>query len=82
MLAEHLQRPNNVCENSEAVGGAFQQWQQWVTSAGAEFCERGMQPLSIAGENAELMVVTMLKNSFVAENLLCQIVLLCSLYLL
>jgi len=64
------------------VGGAFQQWQQWVTSAGAEFCERGMQPLSIAGENAELTVVTMLKNSFVAENLLCQIVLLCSLYLL
>ena len=39
--------------------------------------------LFIADENAHLMVVTMLKNAFVAENLLYQIlVLLCSLYLL
>jgi hypothetical protein len=28
-LAERLPRPNSVCENSEAVVGAFQQWQQW-----------------------------------------------------
>ena len=62
MLAERLQRQNSGCEHSEAVGGAFQQWQQWVTSAGAEFCERGMQPLSIAGENARVMAITVLKK--------------------
>ena len=29
MLPEHLWRPNSGCEHSEALGGAFQQWQQW-----------------------------------------------------
>ena len=38
--------------------------------------------LFIAGENAQVMVVTVLKYSaFLAANLLCQIVLLYSLYL-
>ena len=36
----------------------------------------------VDGENIELMVVTSEKECFVAENLFCQIVLLCSLYLL
>uniref|UniRef100_A0A8C9L1U1 DUF3730 domain-containing protein n=1 Tax=Pavo cristatus TaxID=9049 RepID=A0A8C9L1U1_PAVCR len=36
------------------------------------------RPLFIAGENAELTVVTMLKNSFIAEDFLYQIVLLYS----
>ena len=27
-LTECLWRPNSGCEHSEAVGGAFQQWQQ------------------------------------------------------
>jgi len=27
-FAEHLWSPNSGCENSEVVGGAFQQWQQ------------------------------------------------------
>ena len=27
-LAEHLLRPTSGCQHSEAVGGAFQQWQQ------------------------------------------------------
>ena len=27
VLTEHLRRPNGGCEHSEAVGGAFQQWQ-------------------------------------------------------
>ena len=35
----------------------------------------------IAGENARLMVVTAEKECFVAENMLYQIVLWCSLYL-
>jgi len=39
--------------------------------------------LFIAGENAQLLVVTVLRSSFsVGENLFYQIVLLCSLYLL
>ena len=28
-FAEHLWRPNNGRQHSEAVGGVFQQWQQW-----------------------------------------------------
>jgi len=73
------------CENSEATGGAFQQWWQWqwVTYAGADFYEGGMQALDhrlqkhIANgcENVE-------KYCSAAENLLYQIVLLCSLLLL
>jgi len=47
MLAEHLWRQNSVCEYSEAADGAFQQWQQqqWVTTAGADLCQDGMQAL-------------------------------------
>jgi len=47
MLAELSRRPTSGCEHSEAVGGAFQQWQQqqWVTSAGADFDKSGMQVL-------------------------------------
>jgi len=36
----------------------------------------------VAGKNAELMVVTVLERCFEAENLLHQILLLCSLHLL
>jgi len=65
MRAECLWRPNSGCENSEAVGGALQQWQQqqWLTSTGADIYECGIQALFIAAENAHLMVLTMLKNN-------------------
>ena len=45
--AEHLWRPNSECEHSEAVGAAFQQWQQrqWVVFVGADCYERGKQDL-------------------------------------
>ena len=45
VFAECSWRPNCVCECSEAVGGAFQQWQQrhWVTSTGVDFDEGSMQ---------------------------------------
>ena len=43
MLAECLRRLSSGCEHSEAVGDAFQQWQQWVTIAGADFPERSMK---------------------------------------
>jgi len=42
---EHLWRPTSGCELSEVVGGAFQQWSQWVTSAGAGLYKHGMQAL-------------------------------------
>ena len=56
---------------------------QWATSVGADFYERGMQALvhrwrkciANGGDYVE-------KLCFVAKNLLYQIVLLCSLYLL
>jgi len=65
------------------VGGAFQQWRQWVTSTGSDVYEHGMQALAhlwqkciaTGGESVE-------KQCFVAEHTLYQIVLLCSLYLL
>ena len=63
MLAEHLPRPNRVCECSEVVGGEFQQWQQCVTSIGEGVYKCSMQALFMAGENAWLLVLTMLKNS-------------------
>ena len=62
-LTECLWRTNSGCEHSEVVGSAFQQWQQWVTSAGADFYERSIQLLLIAGKNALLTMVMMLKNS-------------------
>ena len=33
------------CEHSEVVGGVFQQWQQQVTSTGADFEKHSMQAL-------------------------------------
>mgnify|MGYP001855406893 CR=1 FL=1 len=58
MFAEHLWRPNIGCDHSEAVDAVFLQWWQWVTSTGAGFYVRGVQLLFIAGENAQVMVVT------------------------
>jgi len=43
---------------------------------GQIFMSLACRLLSITGENEQLMVVSMLKNSFVAENFLYQIVLL------
>jgi len=45
------------------VGGALQWWQLWVTSAGADCYECGMQLLFMAGENAQLIVVTIAFSS-------------------
>ena len=45
MLGECLWRPNSGHEHSETVGGVFQQWGLWVTSAGADFYKHGMQAL-------------------------------------
>jgi len=47
MFAEHFWRTKSGCEHSGAVGGAFQQWQQQqrITSAAADFYERGLQTL-------------------------------------
>jgi len=47
VLAERFWRPNSECEHCEVVGSVFQQWQwlQWVTSAGADVYEHGMQAL-------------------------------------
>ena len=45
MLAEYLRRPNSGCEHIEAAGGAFQQWWQWVTFAGAYCYGHGKQAL-------------------------------------
>jgi len=45
------------------MSGAFQQWQQWVTSTDAGFYKKACRLLFVAGENAQLMVLTMLKNS-------------------
>ena len=66
------------------VSGAFQQWWQQVTSAGAGFYKCSMQALAnqwwkcIA--NGGIFYVK--KQCYVAENLLYQIVPMCSLYLL
>ena len=68
------------CEHNEAVGGAFQ---QWITFAGADIYEQGMLALvhcwqkciASGGDCVE-------KVCFVAENLLYEAVLLCSLNLL
>ena len=72
MFAEHLWRPNSECEHSEAVGAAFQQWQQrqWVVFVGADCYERGKQDLvdwlqkciASGGDYVE-------KQCFVAKNL-------------
>ena len=81
-LAECLRRANNVCEHSEVVGGAFQQWQQWVAPTCAVFYEHSIQALAHSckkciayhGDYVE-------KQCFVAKNLLYHILLLWYLYL-
>ena len=45
ILAERWWIPNSGCENTEGVGGAFQQWQQWITSTGSDFYQCSMQAL-------------------------------------
>ena len=74
-LAECLWRPNSGCEHSEAVGGAFQQWQQWhwITSTDTHFYEQGMQVLvhcwwKCIANGSDYVE----KQGFVAENLLYQ----------
>ena len=62
------------------VGGAFQQWWQWVISTGADWYKHGMQALvhhwqKCTANSAE-------KQHFVAQNLLYQMKLSCSLNLL
>ena len=84
MLAECWWRPNSGCEHS----GAFQQqWQRcerqaafWTAMEIFMSAECGL--LFITGKNIQLMGVTILKKQcFVTENLLCQVLLLCSSYL-
>lgn len=82
MLSEGLWRAESGCEQSEALGGVFQQWQQWVTTAD-DFYKCSMQTLVCCcqmyivngGDHVE-------KLCFVAENLLYHTVLLCTLHLL
>jgi len=45
MLAEHFWRPTSGCEHSEVVGGAFQQWWQWVIFTDVDCYEHSMQAL-------------------------------------
>ena len=81
----HLLRPmeDGLCgqhfSSNDATTAAVK---QWVISAGADFYESSMQAahcwsqcMATGGDYVE-------KQCFVAKSLLCQIVLLCSLYLL
>ena len=69
MLAEHLWRPNSGCEHSEEVGGVFQQRWEWHERqaifhvAIQAYTSIACKLLFITGENAYLMVVSMLENS-------------------
>ena len=45
IIAELWWIPNSGCEDSEAVGGVFQQWWQCVVFTGADFYEHSMQAL-------------------------------------
>jgi len=58
-----LNTDGNQSVDVSTVGGAFQQWPQWVSSSGAECCKCSTQALLTAGENAQLPVVTMLENT-------------------
>ena len=42
VLAEHFWRPHSGCAHSEVMGDAFQ---QWISSASADFNEYSMQAL-------------------------------------
>jgi len=67
MIAEYLCRPNSGCEHREAVGSVFQQWQQsheeraTFHMAMQIFMSTACRLFFTAGENAQLMVVTMQK---------------------
>ena len=86
-LAEYLWGPDSGCEHCEAVGGTFQKRNRpnscktVVTSVSAYFYKYGKKALvhcwqkctANGGDYTE-------KKYFVAENLLYQVMLLCSLY--
>ena len=69
----------------EVMGGAFQHWCLWITSAGTHFYNHGKQAL-VAYKNAHLMVVTTLKNSvlqlriFSIKYCYCALCFFCSFY--
>ena len=84
LLAESLWRTKSWYEYSEVVGDVFQQrlQQQCFTSAGVDFYKCGMQVLVHCWWKCIANVDDYAENyCFVAENLLNQIVLLHSLYL-
>jgi len=60
-----LRGPNSEREHSEVVHSAFQQQgqQQGVTPAGADFTSVACRLLFLAGENAWLITMAVLKNS-------------------
>jgi len=43
--AEHLWRSDNAYRHSNALSGAFQQWQEWISSSGTDFHEHNMWAL-------------------------------------
>ena len=63
MLVEHLWKPNSGREHSEAVRGTFQQCDSGSATLIQFFVSIVCRLLLITGENAQLMVVTVLKNS-------------------
>jgi len=63
MLHECFWRPNSGSERSEVVGGVFLWWWQCVTPLMQIFMSATCRILFIAGKNAQLTVVTLLKNS-------------------
>lgn len=80
MLTNHLWRPSSGCEFSEVVGGVFKWHFKWPCPAVTPWNKEYFDQLMFTNY---LVVVTMLKNKcFVAENLLYQTILMCSLYLL
>ena len=83
-LDERFWRPNSGCELSEAVGGAFQHWwqQQWSPPQVEILTSAACRLVFLTGGNGWLMVMTVEKYCFVAENCFYQILLFCSLYLL
>ena len=85
MLAECFWRSISGCERDEIVGGVFQKWQQWwwVISTGIDFDEHCLQGLAHHWQKCIAHGSDYVeKQCFIAENLLYQIVSLCSLYLL
>ena len=62
--------------------GLFQQWWQWVTSAGVDFLECDMKALVDHWQKCIANGSCYVEKCFVSENLFYQIALLCSLYCL